>query len=89
MTDFTYRTVGPETGVFGVTTVALAGTVTFASLDALFATFTVPVTNGAFSAPSLQTVRGRIRATFKGSKGGVIRYFDKDASAYSLVLKAS
>ncbi len=87
VTDATWRTVGPETGVFGVSTVAASGTVTFASLDGLFTTFSTPVTHGAFSAPSLQTVRGRIRATFTGTNGTVTRYFDKDAAAYSLVLK--
>ena len=89
LTDSSYRTVGPESGVFGVSTVANTGTMTFGSLDGLFTTFTVPVTNGAFSAPSLQTVRGRLRVTFAGPKGTVTRFVDKDASAYSLVVKTT
>jgi hypothetical protein len=73
-------------GVFGVVTNVTSGTVTFSSPDGRFATFTVPVARGGFSAPSLTGVRGQVEASFSG--GGLVstRRFNKDASPYSMVI---
>ena len=85
--DTSYRTAGPESGVFGVSTGPTTGTVTFSSASGTFAPFSVPVTAGAFSAPSLQSVRGTIIANFVNATTYASRTFTKDASAYSLALK--
>jgi hypothetical protein len=84
-----YRQAGPAEGVFGVVPSADRGTVTFSSHSGQFATFSVPVTNGAFAAPSLGPIRGQIRARFRGEGRSARRTFDKDAAPYGLVLDAS
>jgi hypothetical protein len=88
-----YRQSGPESGVFGVVPNADTGRMTFGSPAGLFATFSVPVSNGAFVAPSLAAVRGQVDATYNGTNiSGTrlltgTRTFTKAASPYALIVE--
>jgi hypothetical protein len=83
-----YRQAGAEAGVFGVVANADTGTVSLRSPSAEFTPISVPVTRGAFAAPSLTGVRGQIIASFAGEGKTAQRTFDKDAAPYSLVFVA-
>jgi hypothetical protein len=84
-----YRPAGGEQGVFGVVIGSSSGTVTFSPLDDATLAVGARVERGAFSAPSLATVRGRFEATFAGDDGSIARRrFTKDASDYFVVLVA-
>jgi hypothetical protein len=72
-----------EAGIFGVVRNYNEGTLTLEALDPPRLAVTVPVEQGVFSAPSLETVRGRFSARLY--VGGVLvqeRVFTKDASRY-------
>jgi hypothetical protein len=72
-------------GVFGVVRSDNEGTVEIESLDHPKIGVTVPVANGAFSASSLQTARGRFVARFLvDGELKQVRFFTKDASDYFL-----
>ncbi len=82
-----FRFLGSQQGVFGVVTDSDIGTVTITPLDAAVDPVTVNLVNGAFSAPTMASVRGRMRAEFKGPAGvGHTRLFTKDASDYYLLI---
>lgn len=81
-----YRQSGAEAGVFGVVMDAEKGTVTFSSPARLFSSFSVPVTNGAFAAPTLAGLRGALRARFRGAGLHADRTVTKAGSPYALVL---
>ncbi len=95
ITDTSFRTAegglwGDELGVFGVVSNSTSGTLTLAPLDPISTPIIVPVINGGFSAPSLENIKGRIRASFVEPSGAVIsRIFTKDASNYFLSLEAT
>jgi hypothetical protein len=84
-----YRQSGIENGVFGVVRHAATGTVTFTSPSKAFASFSVPVINAAFAAPSLTAVAGKVTLSFSGAGKTASRVITKDASNYSVVLKAN
>lgn len=72
-----------EAGIFGVVLGYNEGELVLSSLDHPRMRITVQVTNGAFTAPTLETVRGRFVGFFYS--GGVLRkerVFTKDASRY-------
>jgi hypothetical protein len=81
-----YRQGGAETGVFGVVTNADNGTVTFSSPANAFPTFSVPVTQGAFAAPTLSSFRGTFRVRFEAAGLSAGRTITKAASPYALIL---
>jgi hypothetical protein len=83
-----YRQSGNAEGVFGVITNATTGEVNFHSPSGQFTPFSVPVTNGAFVAPTLTSVRGQVVAEFRSPRLSAVRTFDKDAAPYSLVITA-
>jgi len=83
-----YRQSGPPDGVFGVVTNAKTGTVVLSSPSGQFAPLSVPVTNGAFVAPSLSAVRGQVALEFSGEGRSAKRIIDKDAAPYSVVITA-
>lgn len=86
--DTALRSMGNESGVFGIVTHANDGTVTITPLDDPGEQVTVNVVNGAFSAPSLASIRGRFQADFSGAAGKWhSRLFTKDASNYYLIIK--
>jgi hypothetical protein len=72
-----------EAGVFGVVAEVNEGTVVIQSLDRPKERAAVPLVNGVFSAPALESARGRF-AAFVLSHGAVrrVRVFTKDASRY-------
>jgi hypothetical protein len=75
-----YRTSYEGHGVFGVVTNILTGTATFSSPGGKFATFSVPVSNGAFEAPSLESVAGRVQIAISGGGKSVTLTRTKDAA---------
>lgn len=76
-------------GVVGVVTSGTEGSVTITALDGQAPAVTVPVLNGAFSAPELRGVRGRFLAVYSPPSGpAVSRQFTRDTSEYRLVLAA-
>ena len=85
-----YRQTGAEKGVFGIVTntTVTTGIVSFSSPKGQFTPFSVPVTNGAFNAETLESLRGQFIAKFSGEGmvGEVTR--NKDAAPYSLELTA-
>jgi hypothetical protein len=83
-----YRQSGSAEGVFGVVTNATTGSVTFSSPATQFGTFSVAVANGAFVAPSLETIRGQVVANFSGEGKSAQRTFNKDGGPTSLVITA-
>ena len=76
-------------GVYGIVKNQLTGTVTLSSPTGRFATFTVPVSRGMFSAPSLQSFAGQVTVAFARGAHTVTRTVTKDAAAYAVNLKAS
>lgn len=70
-------------GVFGVVEGADSGSIVFTPLDQSVSPVTVPVANGAFFAPTLRAVQGRIRYVFTRSGGGstTAKVFTKDDDA--------
>ncbi len=83
----TLRSFGEEEGVFGVLTENDSGTVDIIALDQPAAAEHVDVVNGAFSATSLTSLRGRFLAVFTGEEGrSFSRQFNKDASSYFLLM---
>ena len=77
-----YLTYGiPTTGLFGVVTDTSSGTVTLKSPDGKFATVTVPLTHGAFSAPTLNNIADSAFTVnvISGSKNFTVQR-DKDTS---------
>ncbi len=77
-----YRTDRDSPGVFGVVTNVLTGTATFSSPGGKFATFSVPVSNGAFEAPSLENIAGKVRLAISGGGKSVTLTRTKDAAPY-------
>jgi hypothetical protein len=72
-------------GVFGVVRGDNEGTVEIKSLEHQKVGEVVTVTNGAFIAPSVRTVRGRsVARFFAGGELKAVRFFNKDASDYFL-----
>lgn len=87
--DVAFRKAGNDTGLFGVVLPAASGRLTITPLDH-GDSVTVPVTAGAFAAPTLQGRRGRFAATLRDSDGRYFRReFTKDAGDYFLLLDAS
>ena len=76
-------------GVFGVVRNRESGTVTLTSPDGQFESVTVPVTDGGFHVQSLRSLRGPVEATFSGGGLTATRRFNKDASPYSVVMRAT
>ena len=78
----------PESeGVFGVVVGAESGSVTFTPLDTAAPPVTVPVAHGAFDAPTLFAVKGRIRAELSdGTISAPPTVFTKDEGRYFLPL---
>lgn len=76
----------PEgTGVFGVVVGADTGSVTLTPLDVAVAPVTVPVAQGAFDAPTLNGVRGRVRYVFSsGTLSTPAQVLTKDDAPYYL-----
>jgi len=86
-----FRPMGPYgvdyRGIFGVVVSSDSGTVQITPLDEPASAVTLNVENGAFSAPTLSTNRGRFLAEFRTQSG--VRYqrqFNKDRSDYYLEL---
>jgi uncharacterized repeat protein (TIGR01451 family) len=87
VTDNAFAYAGSETGVFGIVTEPQSGLVRLTPLDAAVPPVQVNVVNGAFTAESLTTVKGRLIATFTDAAGrSSSRQFTKDASHYFLPL---
>jgi len=87
--DVAYRPAGGEQGVFGVVVGASDGTVTLTALDDPIPAVEARVERGAFSAPSLASIRGRFEAIFAGEDGSTARRrFTKDASDYFVLVTA-
>lgn len=88
VTSETIRYAGSSApqGVFGTYSESDSGTVVLTPLDPLSAPFEVELVNGAFEAPGLQSVSGRIRLDLWS--GGYVgsRTITKDASAYCVLL---
>ncbi len=85
--NISLRTFGEEEGIFGVLTKDDSGTVDIIPLDEPGEEVGVAVVNGAFSAPSLASLRGRFIAVFTGEGGrSFSRQFNKDASNYFLFM---
>jgi len=83
--DSTLRSVGNESGVFGIMEEASSGTVTITSLDNSAPPLSLNIAHGAFGAPSFAPLKGRFVAVFEGSDGqSFSRQFTKDASDYFL-----
>jgi hypothetical protein len=83
VTDTAFRSGGGEAGIFGIVRQAKTGTVSINSLDLTGQSANVSVVDGAFSAPSLQSARGRFQLIYSGPGGLTIeRQFTKDAAAY-------
>ena len=76
-------------GVYGIVKNQLTGTVTLSSPTGRFASFTVPVSRGTFSAPSLQSFAGQVTVAFARGTHTVTRTVTKDAAPYAVNLKAS
>jgi hypothetical protein len=76
----------PEgSGVFGVVVGADSGSITLTPLDVAVSPVTVPVSQGAFDAPSLNAVRGRVRYVFtNGALSTPAQVFTKDDAPYYL-----
>lgn len=89
ISDTTLRPAfGFEAGIFGIVRNADTGTITLTPLDDPAAAVTLDVVNGAFSAPSLASVRGRFRAVFTNSAGKKFsKRFNKDASDYFVSIR--
>jgi hypothetical protein len=92
ITQTAYRSTGSfgvvPRGIFGAVVTADTGTVTISSVDLPSMTITVNVVNGAFSAPTFLSARGRFLAEFSFDNGVVYtRRFNKDASNYYLELR--
>jgi hypothetical protein len=83
-----YTASVPGQGVFGSVRNTNTGTITFSSPSGQFGTFTVSVSNGAFSAPSLESVAGVVRVAFSGSGLTAAATITKDASDYMVLLTA-
>jgi len=85
-----YRQTGSEKGVFGVITNAnvYSGIVSFSSPSGKFPPFSVSVTNGAFNAEGLESLRGQFVAKFSGEGMVAEATRNKDAAPYSLLLTA-
>jgi hypothetical protein len=76
-----------EAGIFGLVASATEGTVVIQSLDRPKQRATVPLVNGVFSAPTLETLRGRVVAiVIVGGAVRSLRVFTKDASRYFIGL---
>ncbi len=76
-------------GVFGVVPGMRTGSVTVTPLDDPSKAVTVPLVNGAFSALTLESLRGRFTASFTAPGATPItRRFTKDASRYYVLLAA-
>jgi uncharacterized repeat protein (TIGR01451 family) len=87
VTDNAFAYAGSETGVFGIIIGPQSGLVRLTPLDAALPPVQVNVFNGAFTAESLTTVKGRLIATFTDAAGrSCSRQFTKDASEYFLPL---
>ena len=83
----TYRSFisSGESGVFGVVRSDNEGTVEIDALEHPKLGVTVPVANGAFSAASLESARGRFVARFfVDGELKQVRFFTKDAKEYFL-----
>jgi hypothetical protein len=79
-----------RTGIFGVVAHASSGMLTITPLDGASVPVTVPVIDGAFSAPSLKFLRGRFWAEFTDAGGrSFSRQFNKDAGDYFLLMAAA
>ena len=88
ISDVAYRCIGGESGVFGVVVGKDTGTVTLTPLQSPGSSVTVPVRNGAFSAPGMRPSRGRFLAVFRNPDGTTFsQRFNKDASSYYLELR--
>jgi hypothetical protein len=83
--DTVRRFAGSEQGVFGIVENTNAGNITITPLADPTPPVALSVVNGAFSAPSLATVKGPFKALFTNTSGRQFRKsFTKDASAYFL-----
>ena len=83
-----YRQSVDGNGIVGVVTNATTGPVTFRSPSGKFGAFSVPVVNGAFAAPSLESFAGRVSIKDAGSGRQTTKIITKDASSYSVALTA-
>ena len=87
ITDTTMRSIGEEKGVFGIVTDADFGSIAITPLDDDTPPVSTSVINGAFSAPSLTTAKGRFIAVFTDTTGRVFsKEFTKDSSNYFLLM---
>lgn len=83
VTDTSLRIRGNslEKGIFGILPSSNTGTVTFYQNDTQIGS--ANVTNGAFSDPKLEKVKGKIKAVYDDGNGQrFTKYFTKDASIY-------
>ncbi|MFZ5986601.1 MAG: dockerin type I domain-containing protein [Bacillota bacterium] len=88
--DISLRSSGNEAGVFGILPNSTSGKITFIPFDTKYPTAVADVTNGAFSVPALETVKGTIKAVFESEQGDTfIKIFTKDASKYFLMMAPS
>lgn len=78
---------GNAPGVYGVVPGVTSGTVTINKLDAPTSSTTVPLVNGAFGAPALESVRGQFLVTVtRPGSPPISRRLTKDASSYYVLL---
>lgn len=86
--DTVYRNFGgDDSGVFGVALDGGIDTVSIRNLDDPSPPLDLPVVRGAFYAPSLGSVRGRLEAKFHRRDGtSGTRRFNKDASSYLVLV---
>ncbi|HWQ55923.1 MAG TPA: hypothetical protein VN442_19700 [Bryobacteraceae bacterium] len=78
---------GTPAGIFGLVTNADNGTITITPANSRRSAVTVPVVNGVFAAPELESFRGTFTATLDPLNGKrYTRTFTKDASPYFLYL---
>lgn len=89
--DTSYRTSFEDDGVFGILSDIPSENISGDIVITLFSNpslqFTVPIENGAFSIPSLQNYRGKIKLQYNGPDGIVLsRTITKDKSKYFVII---
>lgn len=81
-----WKSGSEEHGMFGVVIHSNCGKITFRSPGRAFKSFSVPVEDGAFVAPSLAKLRGQVSVSYSGPGGTSTRLINKHARAYEVVL---
>ena len=88
ISDTSFRTFGiGENGIFGVLLYSSNGNLKLVPYDSTIKPLELSVINGAFSAPSYISVKGKIHAIYEDENGhSFSKDFTKDASNYFLFM---